>query len=339
MGSSETKLQYIDDDPDNYSTIFSSAKTNITKADQQRLISALKALGEGSDIENTVDIDGTLRYFVVHNFVVNGDSYTGSMIHNYYLYEKDGALTMLPWDYNLAFGSFQGSNASNAVNDPIDTPLSVTGSGDRPMADWIFASDAYTQMYHDYFAQFLEQVDMLCIIEETEALIAPYVERDPTKFCTYEEFESGLTTLKEFCRLRRESVLGQLDGTIPTTSEGQMQDSSALVDTGNLSLSDTGSMGMGGGFGGRRTSPDREKATFPSEVTPTAETKLQMPEEAPRKQDSPQNEKSGRQMDMPDMGAFSKQAQNNSNTTFLITMISMVVLLLGLGAAFLYKRR
>ena len=27
---------------------------------------------------------------VVHNFVLNFDSYTGSMIHNYYLYEKDG---------------------------------------------------------------------------------------------------------------------------------------------------------------------------------------------------------------------------------------------------------
>ena len=33
-----------------------------------------------------------IRYFVVHNFVCNFDSYTGSMIHNYYLYEEDGQL-------------------------------------------------------------------------------------------------------------------------------------------------------------------------------------------------------------------------------------------------------
>ena len=41
-------------------------------------------------------MDQVIRYFVVHNFVCNFDSYTGSMIHNYYLYEKDGRLSMIP---------------------------------------------------------------------------------------------------------------------------------------------------------------------------------------------------------------------------------------------------
>ena len=34
-------------------------------------------------MDNRKTTDEVLRYFVVHNFVVNGDSYTGSMIHNY----------------------------------------------------------------------------------------------------------------------------------------------------------------------------------------------------------------------------------------------------------------
>ncbi len=63
-------------------------------------------------------MDEVLRYFVVHNFVVNGDSYTGSMIHNYYLYEQDGKLSMIPWDYNLAFGGFQGSDAASRRQRP-----------------------------------------------------------------------------------------------------------------------------------------------------------------------------------------------------------------------------
>ena len=82
MGSNDVKLQYIDDDPDSYSNIFNQAKTDITEADRNRLVEALKVLSEGEDIENVVNIDQVLRYFVVHNFVVNGDSYTGSMIHN-----------------------------------------------------------------------------------------------------------------------------------------------------------------------------------------------------------------------------------------------------------------
>ena len=220
MGSSDVKLQYTGDDPDSYSNIFGSAKTDPSDADRTRLIQALKALGEG-DADSALDMDQVLRYFVVHNFVVNGDSYTGSMVHNYYLYEEDGRLSMLPWDYNLAFGTFQNSDASEAVNDPIDSPLSVAGDGSRPMADWIFSSEAYTALYHQYFEEFLSSVDPAVIIEEARALIAPYVEQDPTKFCTYEEFETGVSTLEDFCRLRVQSISGQLAGTIPSTDEGQ----------------------------------------------------------------------------------------------------------------------
>ena len=172
------------------------------------------------------------------------------MVHNYYLYEEDGRLSMIPWDYNLAFGTFQTADASAAVNDPIDTPLSVTGDGDRPMADWIFGDAAYTALYHRCFQEFLETVDPAALIEEAYRLIAPYVERDPTKFCAYEEFETGVETLKTFCALRAESVSGQLAGTIPSTAEGQSAAGDALVETDGLILSAMGAMDMGGDLGG-----------------------------------------------------------------------------------------
>ena len=248
MGSSDVMLQYIDDDPDSYSNIFDNAKTDVTSADQSRLISSLKTLSEGSDVSSAVDTEAVLRYFVVHNYVVNGDSYTGSMIHNYYLYEEDGLLSMIPWDYNLAFGTFQGSSASDAVNDPIDTPLSVSGTG-RPMIDWIFSDEEYSAAYHELFAEFLESVDPLAIIDEAYALIAPYVQSDPTAFYSYEEFTQGVSALRTFCALRSESVSGQLDGSIPSTDEGQKADSSSLVDAASLTLSDMGSMNMGVGMG------------------------------------------------------------------------------------------
>ena len=250
IGSSDVKLQYIDDDPDSYVNIFDSAKTEITDGDQARLIQALKTLSKGGDVSDVLDIDQVLRYFIVHNFVVNGDGYTGSIVHNYYLYEKDGRLSMLPWDYNLAFGAFQGNSTSSAVNDPIDSPLSVTGSGDRPMADWIFSSEEYTRLYHEYFEEFLNTVDPAVIIDEAYALIAPYVEQAPTKFCATEEFDAGVEALRTFCALRTQSVSGQLAGTIPSTGTGQSADSSALVDASALTLSDMGAANSRGGFGG-----------------------------------------------------------------------------------------
>lgn len=250
MGSDDVKLQYIDDDTDSYSNIFDNAKTDVTKADKKRLIASLKSLSEGTGIEDVVDTDEVIRYFVVHNFLCNGDSYTGSMIHNYYLYEEDGQMSMIPWDYNLAFGTFQSSDATAEVNTPIDTPVSGGSMDDRPMLSWIFADDTYTQLYHQYFSEFLDSVDFDTLIETTKELIAPYVEKDPTKFYTYEEFEQGVEALKTFCELRTESIKGQLGGTIPSTTDGQSEDDSNLIDASSLTLSDMGTMNHGAPGGG-----------------------------------------------------------------------------------------
>lgn len=255
-GSSDVKLQYIDDDPDSYANIFDNAKTDISKADEKRLIQSLKSLSGNEDIEEVVNVDEVIRYFVVHNFVCNGDSYTGSMIHNYYLYEEDGQMSMIPWDYNLAFGSFQSQDATTAVNEPIDTPVSGGNMEDRPMIAWIFADEEYTELYHQYFSEFLENLDLSAIIGETEKLIAPYVEKDPTKFCTYEEFQSAVDVLGQFCELRVQSVQGQLDGTIPSTTDAQAVDASNLIDATDLNLSD-----MGGGMKGGRPGNDQTNSS------------------------------------------------------------------------------
>ena len=246
----DVKLQYVDNDPDSYSNIFNNAKTDVSQADQERLIASLKQLSQGADLEEILDTDAVLRYFVVHNFVCNFDSYTGSMVHNYYLYEEDGVLSMIPWDYNLAFGSFQEQmSATELVNFPIDTPVSGGDLESRPMVAWIFQDESYTRLYHQYFSQFLTDFFDSGVLEEridaTAALLAPYVQQDPTKFCTYEEFQTAAETLKEFCSLRAQSVSGQLAGTIPATSEGQAADSSALIDASGLELSDLGTFGGG----------------------------------------------------------------------------------------------
>ena len=341
MGSADVKLQYIDDDPDSYANIFDNAKTDVSRADQERLIQALRSLSTG-DVEQALDVDKVLRYFAVHNFVVNGDSYTGSMIHNYYLYEQDGLLSMLPWDYNLAFGTFQSQDAGSAVNDPIDTPLSVTGSGDRPMIDWIFSSETYTQLYHQYFAELLETTDPGSLIDEAYELISSYVERDPTKFCTYEEFEAGVSALKVFCQLRAESISGQLAGTIPSTSQGQSAQPESLVDSSGLDLADMGTMGFGGPAGGAM---DLERPEdFPDG--------LQKGEFSAAPDGTPPAEQSGAQFQFQGVPAGfpgenvpnepplpGEEAASSLNYASIALLAgSFVILLLGLLAAFRFRR-
>lgn len=241
-GASDVKLQYVDDNADSYLNIWNSAKTDITSADKERLIESLKNLSNNEHIESVVDIDQVIRFFVVHNYVCNGDSYTGSMIHNYYLYEEDGRMAMIPWDYNLAFGTFQGGNAQSTINTPIDSPISGGSSDDRPMWNWIVANKEYTELYHQYFVELLNRVDIDALIENTHDLIKTYVEKDPTAFYSYEEFETGVDTMRRFCSLRSKSISMQL-------ANGETVNNMGYVDGSGITLSDMGSMRMGGEFG------------------------------------------------------------------------------------------
>lgn len=131
-----------------------------------------------------------------------------------------------------------------------DTPGGFGGSVDsRPMLNWIFQSEEYTALYHSIMQEFIDSFfasgEFEALIDETYALIAPYAKRDTNGFCTYAEFEQGVSTLKQFCLLRVESIQGQLDGAIPSTADGQSADSSALIDASSVTLSDMGSFGGG----------------------------------------------------------------------------------------------
>ncbi len=321
MGSGDVKLQYIDDELSSYSNIWNNAKTDITEADQTRLIESLKKLSSYEDIESIVDVEQVIRYFVVHNYVCNGDSYTGSMVHNYYLYEKNGKLSMIPWDYNLAFGTFTGGDANGTVNTPIDTPVSG-GSSDRPMLNWIFESEEYTEAYHQYFSEFLSSVDIAGIIDNAWNLIKDYVAKDPTAFYSYDEFELGVETIRQFCTLRSESISMQLENSETTNDMN-------YVNASNITLSDMGSMGGGmGGFGGdMRPMPDTN-GTFgrpenntdgQKDITVNEDDDSKMPDDFPGEMPDgfdPSNLPDG--FDPPDMqggfdGNFTGRSADNGN--------------------------
>jgi len=78
------------------------------------------------------------------------------------------------------------------------------------------------------------------LVADTTATIAPYVEKDPTAFCSFDDWLLGAETIKNFCLLRAESVRGQLDGTIPSTIAAQAKDMRAFIDASMIRLPDMG---------------------------------------------------------------------------------------------------
>ena len=245
-------LVYTDDDSDNYSSIFDNAVFKRSgEKDYQRVIIALKKLSEGEKLEEYFDVDQILRYFAVHTAVVNLDSYISNMQQNYCLYEEDGKVTILPWDYNLAFGGFQSGSAEAAINFPIDTPISGVELSERPLIGKLLEVDEYKQRYHEYLQQivdFINRGDLAKQIDTVDTRISGYVEKDATAFCTYDQYKSAVDTFKEFCQLRAKSIQGQLNGTIPSTTDEQ-SGSDALIAADGINLSTMGTQG-GGGEGG-----------------------------------------------------------------------------------------
>lgn len=243
-------LNYTDDDTDSYSTIWDGADGKVTDSDKERVVTAIKNINEGTDLTTYLDVDNILKYMAVHEFVVNLDSLSGNMAHNYYLYENDGQLNIIPWDYNLSFGgmmnggmgggpgreSTESSGATSMINDPIDTPFDGTD-----FFDALLENEEYLAQYHGYLRQLAEEYvqggRLQEVWERLDAQTDELIETDPTAFYTAAEYEEAKETLWTVLQLRAESVLGQLNGTIPSTDDGQQNAQDTLIDGSAIDLS------------------------------------------------------------------------------------------------------
>ena len=286
-GNGGSDLNYTDDDLDSYSTIWDGEITDTDKKDHKRVVEALKNISEGTDLETYMDVDNILKYMAVHTFVVNDDSLSGTMAHNYYLYEYNGKLNILPWDYNLSFGGMsmggkmggQSLGATSVINDAIDMPFSITD-----FFDALLENEEYLEQYHGYLNELVEKYvnggEFEKTYERIRSQIDDLVGNDPTAFYSYEEYEEAANMLIEVVQLRAKSVSGQLAGTIPSTDEGQQQDSSNLIDGSDIDLSVMGSF-SGGGGGNEGKGKDNGFAGTPQpfdagDVSPISEEKADL---------------------------------------------------------------
>ena len=256
------ELNYIDDDMDSYETIWDGSVFKSSGKDRSRVVTALKNICAEDvateTLEKYMDVDNVLRYMAVHTFVVNLDSLSSNMAHNYYLYEDDGKLNIIPWDYNLAFGGFQSGDTGETVNFPIDTPFSSSISmEDRQFFAALLENKEYLAKYHEYLRMLAEEYvgggQFEKTVKNIRSSIDSLVEDDPTAFYTYDEYTAAVAMLIDTVKLRAESVLGQLDGSVPSTREGQTANPDALIDASSIDIPVMGSQGgeNHGGFGDR----------------------------------------------------------------------------------------
>lgn len=346
FGGGGANLNYSDDDLDSYSTIWNGEVTNTGNGDHERVIEALKNISEGNQLEQYMDVENLVKYMAVHIFSENEDSLSGSMAHNYYLYESDGRLNILPWDYNLAFGGMsmgRSSGATDVVNGAIDDAWNGTG-----FFDTLLENEEYRQAYYEAMELVVDYVQNGGFEEfytNTRDKIDGLVETDPTAFYTYEEYLTAADTLYEVVTLRGQSVEGQLAGDIPST-ESEQRNSQALIDASRIDLSVMGSMSMGGGsfgFGDRNEEGRenmREDTTRDDAMWQNIPQDMAMPEdgfEMPEGMELPEDFTES-QTFQPGSRDFGSQGGNNLEAVITYG-ICFVVLAAAFLFALLYRRK
>jgi len=176
-------------------------KTNENNPDYSGLFKFLDVLNNEPDetfpreIEKVLDVDATLRFIAASAVTVHMDNYIG-IGHNNYLYEVNGKFTPLPWDTNMAFGTFNlGIKKEGLINYYIDEPTG--GPMNRyPLVDRLLSYQPYLDRYHGYVEEIMNGPFSLDVvlprIERWVELVRPYAEADTEMFYSFEDWERCL---------------------------------------------------------------------------------------------------------------------------------------------------
>ncbi|MGE7604285.1 CotH kinase family protein [Peribacillus sp. NPDC097675] len=130
-------------------------------------------------------------------------------------------------------GAMRGGMSANfmdesTINFSITEPVMGTTLEDRPLLNALLSNENYREKFYEYLndiaTEYFSEENMTAMTEEISALITPYVEKDPTKFYTMDEYTeatSGEETLVDFATQRANSILAQLSGDLVVKAETQ----------------------------------------------------------------------------------------------------------------------
>ena len=181
---------------DRYPGLRDSLKTNEKNSNHEALLRFLDVLNHEGDISTVLNVDGALRYLAVSTVLSNLDSYQGPFAHNYYLYEQNGIFEVIPWDLNMSFAGFShGMTQNQLVEFQIDRPTTVPIE-QRVLIQRLLEKEDYVRQYYEYVRQVAEEAldpsRMKEWIEQVAEMIRPWLEEDPTKFYSMQQFEASL---------------------------------------------------------------------------------------------------------------------------------------------------
>lgn len=141
-------LVYLNDNAGCYDAFYETDNPSAWKV----LLNLIKVLNKTPDqIEKVLDVDQALWMLALNNALVNLDSYSGSLSHNYYLWADSlGVCHPIIWDLNMAFGGWRRDFSFQEMPDDQliqYSPLAEFENPRRPLISKLLKNPLYRKIY------------------------------------------------------------------------------------------------------------------------------------------------------------------------------------------------
>jgi len=209
----KASLMYQGDDPECYQGNYELK----TKEGWKDLIELTKTLNQQPEkVQEILNVDQTLWMHAYNNVLVNLDSYSGKLCHNYYMYRDSfGVFQPMVWDMNMAFGGFRHDGTGTALsNEKLQelSPFIHYKSPNRPLISQLLANPLYRKIYIAHMRTILNENFKPGAFErrikEVHRLIDAQVQQDKNKLYTHEDFKLNL---KQSTKAGKSNIIGLLE--------------------------------------------------------------------------------------------------------------------------------
>lgn len=165
------------------------------------LIQLTKILEKSPEkINQHLNVDQVLWMHAFNDVLVNLDSYSGRLCHNYYMYQDTvGVFHPIIWDLNLSFGGFRFADEKTPLSNTKMqemSPFLHYKNENRPLISQLLANPLYRKIYIAHIQTILREnfsnEEYLKRIRTIQQSLDFYVKNDKNKLYEYEAFKANV---------------------------------------------------------------------------------------------------------------------------------------------------
>lgn len=181
------------------------------------LVKLTQTLNENTKtIDQILNIDQVLWMHAFNNVIVNLDSYSGRLCHNYYLFRDSfNVFHPLVWDMNLSFGGFRHDGTGTALTDEKMIKLSPFihyKSPNRPLISKLLSDPLNRKVYLAHIRTIIKDnfkgSGFQSRANQLQQLIDYHVQKDTNKLYTYDAFKGNVLTSQQ---AGKEKIIGIME--------------------------------------------------------------------------------------------------------------------------------